>query len=508
MQLETDYLENIRVTKDKLNRISSCMCLAKWLQVSLHLPHGKTHSCYHPPAHLVPLNELKNNPGALHNTKHKQKQRQQMLKGNRPQECEYCWKIEDAINGPHYSDRHYRSSEWWADEGWNEIENIETITPRYVEVNFNQACNFKCTYCSPHLSTTWEKEIDKFGPFQLSTTSHNDTNYLDMPLKCPNEENPYVKAFWKWWPDLYKNLKVFRMTGGEPLIDANTYKILNYVIEHPNSELELSITSNFCPPNKKILNNFINKLKKIEKPRWWTDPDKINKEYNNHNFVGPSCKHFSLFISLDSVGEQAEYIRSGLNYNQLLDNITRFLTETHGTEICIINTFNLLSIPKFKNFLQLILDLRIQFGYKNQTILKVQPPDRDGFVHPPFIRKRKQRIWFDIPMLDSPIWMNIRIINGDKNILNILEDCLSFMEDNIQKKDYSRTYHGFKQYEIEKLKRNISLIKSEYLGTKNVLQNFYMYFSEIDRRRKTDFIKTFPELKRIYEETKRITTRV
>ena len=81
-------------------------------------------------------------------------------------------------------------------------------------------------------------------------------------------------------------------------------------------------------------------------------------------------------------------------------------------------------------------------------------------------------------------------------------------EDNIQKEDYSRTYHGFKQYEIEKLKRNISLIKSEYLGTKNVFRNFYMYFSEIDRRRKTDFIKTFPELKTIYEETRRIITGV
>lgn len=491
MQSDIDYLENIKVTKDKLNKISSSMCMAKWFQVSLHLPNGKTHSCYHPPAHKIPLEELEQDPSALHNTKYKQVQRQKMLNGERPAECEYCWKIEDT---GHLSDRHYRSSEWWAEDGWNEIKNIETVTPRYVEVNFNQACNFKCTYCSPHLSTTWEKEIDEFGPFLLSTTSHNNTNYLDMPLKYPNEENPYVKAFWKWWPDLYKNLKVFRMTGGEPLIDANTYKILNYVIKNPNSELELSITSNFCPPNKKILNNFINKLKKIEEPRWWVDPDKINKEYNNHNFVSPSCKHFSLFVSLDSVGKQAEYIRSGLNYNQLLDNITKFLTETRGADICIINTFNLLSIPKFKNFLQLILDLRIQFGYKNQTLLKVQPPDRDGFVHPPFVRKKKQRIWFDIPILDSPIWMNARIINGDKDILNILEDCLSFMEDNIQKEDYSRTYHGFKPYEIDKLKRNISLIKSEYLGTTNVLRNFYMYFSEIDKRRKTDFTKTFPEL--------------
>ena len=33
--------------------------------------------------------------------------------------------------------------------------------PRYVEVNFNQACNLKCAYCSPHLSTEWQKEAEK-----------------------------------------------------------------------------------------------------------------------------------------------------------------------------------------------------------------------------------------------------------------------------------------------------------------------------------------------------------
>ena len=54
-----------------------------------------------------------------------------------------------------------------------------------------------------------------------------------MPPKIAQDENPYLTAFWKWWPELYKNLEVFRMTGGEPLLIPNTFKVLDYVYKNP-----------------------------------------------------------------------------------------------------------------------------------------------------------------------------------------------------------------------------------------------------------------------------------
>ena len=75
----TYYIDDINETKNKLDKISSSMCMAKWFQVSLQLPNGKTHSCFHPPARLIPLTELELAPGALHNTKHKQVQRQRFF---------------------------------------------------------------------------------------------------------------------------------------------------------------------------------------------------------------------------------------------------------------------------------------------------------------------------------------------------------------------------------------------------------------------------------------------
>lgn len=511
--MSSDYFDDAKQARDKLNEISPTMCMAKWLQVSMHLPQGLTQSCYHPPTHKIPLSELEVTPKALHNTVEKVKQRKEMWEGKRPSGCQYCWNIEDAPDGPHLSDRHYRSSEWWVGDGWQEVVDggwDENINPRYVEVNFNQACNFKCVYCSPHLSTEWEKEIQEYGPFKLSEKFyHNNIPSLEasglMPIHSSAKDNPYVAAFWKWWPDLYKDLKVFRMTGGEPLMDKNTFKVLDYVNKHPNSSLDLSITSNMCPPDQRLFTRFIDKLKAIETVRIWEDTEKFNPDSGNNWYVAPACKHFSLYISVDGTGEQAEYMRTGLNFNKMLDNTRTFLQETHGTEISFINTFNLLSIPSLKNFLQMILDLRVEFGYEKQSDYVEIPPDNDGFKHPPFKRGRRQRVWFDIPYLRMPDWMSAQNAAFYPELIDILEDCVKFMEDNVEDEYYGRTYHGFKKYEIAKVKRNLAWIKSgtneisnEEITRRRVFS--WRYFNQIDHRRKTDFAKTFPELNKWWND--------
>jgi hypothetical protein len=93
---KSDYQAQADLAKEKLDEISPSMCLAKWNQVSLHLPTGLTNSCYHPPLHNIDAEEVKKNPAALHNTREKLQQRQQMLDGERPAGCSYCWKLEDT----------------------------------------------------------------------------------------------------------------------------------------------------------------------------------------------------------------------------------------------------------------------------------------------------------------------------------------------------------------------------------------------------------------------------
>lgn len=501
--------------RDKLNAVSPSLCLAKWQQVSINLPAGLTQSCYHPPTHVIPLEELKASASALHNTKFKMQERKQMLEGLRPEGCSYCWRVEDAASEDlkgHLSDRHYRSSEWWAAPTFDEVVKNGwdyDVKPKYVEVNFNQACNFKCMYCSPHLSTTWEDEIEKFGPYQLEHGGHNDIEALRqrglMPIRVASKDNPYVEAFWKWWPEIYRGLRVFRMTGGEPLMDKNTFKVLDYIDEHPHGQLELSITSNLCPPDQKLFEKFITKIKKLEEIRLWWDRENINPHTNNYRYIAQAYKHFMLFVSLDGYGAQAEYMRTGMNFEQLKSNVKTFLQETKFTSITFINTFNILSIPSLKQFLDFILELRSEFGARAQEEIVIQPPYEEGYgEHPPHSIKKTQRVWFDIPMLRYPHWFTIQ--NSGSYGEKVVKDCIEYM----RTKPYNNeTFEGFNEFEILKLTRDLAILK-EILPHKQLelnKNNFYQFITEFDRRRNTNFLQTFPELTEFWQDCARAYSR-
>lgn len=450
------YYRQTLATKEKLNKVSPSFCLAKWLQVSIHLTTGRTHSCYHPVPHKIPLDELGNNPGALHNTKYKKEQRKKMKEGIRPEECTYCWQVED-LKGEHLSDRFFRSSEEWALPRFSEVVNNPwdyDVLPAYVEVNFNQACQLKCTYCSPVLSSSWEQEMKKRGPYAL-TRPHVPVEYFEkegimpIPLGAPN---PYVEAFWKWWPSLYPELKVFRMTGGEPLLDENTFKVLDYAKEHSNKELSISITSNMCPPDKNF-DRFIKVLKEI-----------LGKGH---------IKSFLLFASIDTVGPQSEYIRWGLNYSQFMKNIHRVLSEVPQASVTFINTFNLMSVVGFEDFLSMVQGLRSEYS------------------------QSWQRVHFDTPRLYSPHFLVGRLLTD--RYFKILKTQIDWMKERKNQKEQDLV--GFSETEIEKAERLLSWLKEPLDKKKSQLgrRDFYFFVQDYDQRRGLKFTEVFPEMKDFYE---------
>lgn len=445
-RFESKYLNDSESVFSALNEVSPSFCLAKWYNVSIHIPTGRTHSCYHPPTHQIPLKEIAIDVSALHNTKYKKNQRKLMLKGERPIECGFCWQIEDS--GTQLSDRAYRSKDVYEPGLIEEAQLVENPNPRYVEVNFNQACNLKCSYCSPHLSTEWNKEIDRHGPYLLADSkTHNDTQWMKNQNMVPNNslDNPYLLAFWEWLPNIYPTLHTFRMTGGEPLMDKNTFRMFDYVKEHPSERLHLSITSNCCPP-KGQWTKFMSSLKEI------TDADAVN--------------HFMLFCSLDSWGRQAEYIRNGLDFCTLYTNITDYLKNGSKHSLTFIITFNALSYSGFVKYIENIHKLRNEYNTDRQLI------------------------WFDIPMLNDPLWLNPKLL---PEMVTELERAMEFMKAN-EEGEHNR-FKGFKDFEISKVQRLIDWVKNDgKFDRTTAMKNFYLFFSQHDERRGTDFLNTFPEL--------------
>ena len=149
--------------RDVMKKVYGCdtMCTAKFLSSTIYLQTGETHSCYHPLPHKIPLAEIKKNPSALHNTQFKKDRREQMLKGNRPSECNYCWRVE-AMGEEHISDRIIKSKNETLltpeahkiilENGWKHDYN-----PTYLEISFGNECNMRCAYCHPKASSAWMK---------------------------------------------------------------------------------------------------------------------------------------------------------------------------------------------------------------------------------------------------------------------------------------------------------------------------------------------------------------
>jgi hypothetical protein len=106
-------------------------------------------------------------------------------------------------------------------------------------------------------------------------------------------------------------------------------------------------------------------------------------------------------------------------------------------------------------------------------------------------------VWFDTPVLREPAWQSLQIL--PEPYADKLEHVWAWMLKNIETpKD---PFHGFKDYELARLDRDIAWMRSaqdqDHSKTK---ADFYRFFSEHNKRRGTDFLKTFPEMRGFWQE--------
>ena len=417
--------------KTDLDAIGPGFCILKWHYLELSLAEGLKHSCYHCPQHKIPLKS------DLHNTPTTKEVRQQMLDGLKPAEDNYCYDIEKTGN---YSDRQYLAVQFIKEDP-NIIaktaayEPDEQIYPKYLTVSFTNRCQMSCIYCGAGKSSTWKKEIDEHGPYPLNVKDNYD-KYMPRNDIMKVEDNPYVDKFWKWLPDAYPHLQTIRLTGGEPLLDENTFKLLQYVKDNPK-ELSFEISTNLMVTDRRV-SNYINLVKGLP---------------------GQKC-----YVSVDTWGEQAEWIRTGLKIEQFEHNLHRVLG--NGIKVGIMCTFNLLSIPNFEEWVFKMAELKQQYP----GLLTV-----------------------DVPQMVEPLHLTTRI--ADKKLINMLDKAYKSM----------LTYsHLFEDYEISKFKRTIAWTKANLMKGEELERNrkdFVKFANEKDRRRGTNFLETFPGLKEFYNDT-------
>jgi organic radical activating enzyme len=431
-----------------LDRLSDSFCAAKWYNATIWLGSGQTTSCHHPPAHLVDRDRVTTNPRLLHNTDQKKEDRRKMQAGERPAGCEYCWKIED-MGRDAVSDRVYKSKIYPIEalyEAYNTPAS-DDINLRTLEIAFDRTCQFACSYCNPAFSTTWVNDIRHNGPYNNLVSdgrNHFTHTHDSAQLFKITDSNPYVDAFFAWWEsDLHRTLQELRITGGEPLMSAHTWRLIDWFkTNQGKSSTCLAINSNLG-----------------------TDVD-IARLLDSTHGMG-----IDLYTSNEAISTQAEYIRDGLVWDDWANNVERLLDSGQFRGIHVMCTINALCLTTLDQLLETMLQWKTEYG--------------------------KDALIFTLNILRFPSFQSPLILPDD-----IRTGYMLLLRDWLLNNCGSEFLH---EHEINHLQRLIDYLDavktphSEAFDRPKLLNDFRQFYSQYDQRRSKDFASTFPELKEWYD---------
>jgi MoaA/NifB/PqqE/SkfB family radical SAM enzyme len=265
--------------------VTDTACQLKWNYSTIFLTTEKTASCHRTNHHKF------DSDFNFHNTPSKIDDRKRMLDGQWPENgCNYCQDIETAGG---QSDR-ITNLDFPGIHAPPELDkdiNAVHVTPRILEVYFDNTCNLKCLYCGPHFSSLWDAENVKFGEAAF--------------VKSTNIESNKQKLF-EWLKQHGHNLTVFNILGGEPLYQPELEQCLTLFEQHPAPELKLQMFTNL---NARLpyLQKIIRRVKKL---------------------IDSGCiREFEITASLDCWGAPQEYVRYPLKLEEWEKNFEYLLSE-------------------------------------------------------------------------------------------------------------------------------------------------------------------------------------
>jgi organic radical activating enzyme len=442
-------MQDLEFRQQVLDPKSASFCAAKWYNATIWLGSGMSTSCHHPPAHKIDAELIKTNPSAIHNTVEKKIDRLNMQLGNRPKGCEYCWKIED-MGRDAISDRVYKSK-IYPIEALNEAYETphqDDVNLRTLEIAFDRTCQFACSYCNPAFSTTWVNDIKRNGPYEHLVSdgrNHFTHDHPSSQLYRFGETNPYVEAFFKWWEtDLHRTLQELRITGGEPLMSGDTWKLLDWFKNNQGkSTTRLAINSNLG--TEVDLDRLLDSIKGLE---------------------------VDIYTSQESVYTQAEYIRDGLDYTAWIANVQKLLDSDRVRAVHCMATINALCLDSLPSLLYQLLEFKQMYG--------------------------RERVSFTLNILRFPSFQSPLV----------LPDALRMMyKDRLQNfLDRNRNNPYMHEHEINHLQRLIDYLDvvktphSDAFDMPKLHNDFKEFFSQYDQRRNKNFDKTFPTLAEWYND--------
>ena len=239
---------------------------------------------------------------------------QNMLDNIRDAGCQICWKKEDRG----FSSLRQHSNEIYAKELQDIKEGKLPENPMYLDLRLGNLCNLKCRMCISEWSSQISGEI----------LENPNEDWIDTPTqKVIGLDDDTWETIEKWIPYVKR---VF-MTGGEPTIIKRNLDYIDKIIESKyGKEVELIFTTNATNINQK----FIDKSKVF--------------------------KSVSFNVSIDAVGELANYIRNPSDWKTIENNMQKLYQA--GMGVSFNTTIQWLNMTRLNEVFDYLKNCNIGFG--------------------------------------------------------------------------------------------------------------------------------------------------
>ena len=223
-----------------------------------------------------PIGNLKDN--SIHNIlKNNTETKQNMLDHKDGLGCHVCYELEGDKKGyDMISDRIFYLKELKSVDKtlYDRVDNFNLHT---IDIRWSNVCNHACVYCSPEYSSKWANE-------------------LKVNIAEPSRERvAELKEL------VFKNahqLKHVYMAGGEPLLMKENLELLE-ILQEKNPQVNLRINTNLSKTGTRVFEKVC--------------------EFSNVHWT----------VSVDTMGDQFEYIRYGGVWQDFLNNLEHITNKGH-----------------------------------------------------------------------------------------------------------------------------------------------------------------------------------
>ena len=267
------------------------------------------------------------------NSDHMRSVRKRMMAGETLPECEVC--NNKLLNTDVY--RSYFNSLFGHKYDkvieQTDADGYTTMLPVSWDYRFSNLCNFKCRMCGDMLSSSWESE----------QRQHNMINWQDpknnwMKLEIKNEieqfQTTQIESEFAAAVESHRIEEIY-WVGGEPLMYEQHWRYMQRIIELGDG------------PN--VYARYNTNLSRVR-----------YRGIDLYNDILSGLRDWQVCASIDGTGRIGEYIRSGLDYEEWLDNFKRGVTiARHRRQMRIDFTLTLPGMFEVLNIQQLGNDLGV-----------------------------------------------------------------------------------------------------------------------------------------------------